>query len=714
MIFGFINRLPRLAASLSFCIWIAWGLSADAGIASVEEGVSSEALADRIDLLRREIARHDNLYFRLAAPEISDFEYDLLKADLLRLEGLYPDDGDVMDLPIGDDRSGAFATQRHRVPMLSLSKAMSEEELLAFHRRMVNFFKRENIAYWVEPKFDGIAISLTYEQGRLVRAVTRGDGREGDDVTANILAVNGVTSELRGLLHPDLLEVRGEIYISFKEFDRINAERDAEGEVAFANPRNLAAGTVKVHDPGEVEERRLEIVFFGWGSFEPEDRRPETLEQFHRMMGAWGLPTVTSPVLAVGWMELRDAVNAVLEARGEFGHPIDGAVVKLHSVEEQDALGWGRTAPHWAVAVKFPPERRATRLLGITLQVGRTGLVTPVAELEPVSLDGARVARATLHNADEIARLDLRIGDVVYVEKAGDVIPVVAGVDFNQRAFGSGPYFFPSSCPACGSPLERVERGGVHRCGNMTCPARRLRRLEHFSAAMKIKGLGSTTIASLVQSGLVRTPADFYRLRREDLMGISGLGERSADNLLGAIDISCEAPWETVVYALGIPGVGPSRARILARMFPDGASMAGAREEQLKGPEEDGAAGFGEAIAASVFAGLADPKMRKLIAELDSVGVKMRKDGPAAPAGIFGGEVIVVTGRLERWSRTEVTARLVAAGARVGEQVTRETTLLIAGEKPGSKLERARILGVPVIDEETLARRWGDPTSRAR
>jgi DNA ligase (NAD+) len=689
------------------------------GVASIaderEATIRSEEIVARVNGLRREIARHDDLYFRLAAPEISDYEYDQLKAELLALEAKYPeleyDESPVA--PVGDDRTGIFATHRHLEPMLSLDKAMSEEDLLAFHRRMAAALGRDRLAYWVEPKFDGIAVSLTYENGRLVRAVTRGNGTEGDDITANVRTLDSVPASLREVAEdgrllpvPEVIEIRGEIFMSFAEFARINAERLAAGESVFANPRNLAAGTARLRAASEAAQRRLELVCFGWGAFEPAAQQPATMEEFRDRLQAWGLPTVSEAALSVGAREMVAAVRAVERSRDDLEFPIDGAVVKLASTAEQLALGFSRSAPRWAVAVKFAPERVATRLLDITLQVGRTGVVTPVAELEPVRLAGSRVARASLHNADEIARRDLRIGDWVYIEKAGDIIPAVVGVDLEKRSSAIRPYLFPAECPECASQLERIDGRALYRCINRGCPAQLVRRMEHFASALNIRGLGPATLAALVDDGKLRTLADLYLLRSEDFLNLSGIGERSAENLLAAIEVSRESDWERVIYGLGIPGVGERRAGALARVFPGPETLAQAKIERLTAAEHEGGAGFGDAIAASVLAHLEEPATQELLRVLESLGVGKRTAG--VRAGEFAGEVVVVTGALQRWTRAEITARLADAGARVSENVTRQTTLLVAGQRPGSKLERAHALGVAVIGEEELARRLGE------
>jgi DNA ligase (NAD+) len=422
----------------------------------------------KISALRQEIAHHDQLYHRSAAPEISDFEYDQLKRRLAALERDFPDIAKALPAvaEIGDDRSGLFKTYRHRERMMSLDKAYTETELRAFHSRVVKSVGPRDLAFVIEPKFDGLAVSVTFERGKLVRAVTRGNGIEGDDITANVLQLHDVPRELRGTEIPDLIEVRGEIFVSFAEFERINAERDAAGQPRFANPRNLAAGTVRQLDAQEVARRGLQIVFYGIGVCEPAAKVPPSQRALHAAIASWGLGAVQQIWPATNADEIVRAVEAVNRARRGFEFPTDGAVVKLDSVALQRDAGMGEHAPRWAIAYKFAPERAETRLLAITLQVGRTGVLTPVAELAPVALDGSTIARATLHNRDEIARRDIRVGDFVFVEKAGEVIPAIAGVNLTKRLADAQPFAWPSACPECRGALAQRDGEVAVRCVN--------------------------------------------------------------------------------------------------------------------------------------------------------------------------------------------------------------------------------------------------------
>ena len=704
------------------------GIEAPGGRAALaaDEGAALARLVE----LRKEIARHDELYFRRGAPEISDFEYDALKRELRGLEATFAaGDGtsesgyvefDVSGM--GDDRTGAFATWRHGEAMLSLDKAHTDEELGAFHARAAARLSSEEVMYRVEPKYDGLAVSITYERGRLTRVVTRGNGVEGDDVTAGARALVGALPErLDNRLGdtqpwPERIEVRGEIYMTWSEFTRINAAQETEGAAAFANPRNLAVGTLRTRDPADVAGRRLELVCFGWGSWEPASSRGTvvTLTDFAGALTAWGLPVAGGVRVATGREAMLAAVAAVNAESGRgatsgaVGFPTDGVVVKLEQVADQIAVGMSRVAPRWAVARKFEPERAATRLKGITWQVGRTGVVTPVAELEPVVLAGSMVARATLHNADEIARRDLRIGDVVWVVKAGEIIPAITGVDKASRTGAEVVYVFPDTCPACTTQLVREQGRAAWRCVNSVCPAQVARRIAHYAAppALNIAGLGPALIEKLVAGVTVRGPADLYRLSAEDLRAFPGVGERTARTLIAEIEASREralADGASLLVGLGLPGVGRESARLLAEAFGGMAELERASEAELR------AAGLGEATSRTLKNFLVKVEVRAELSAFQAVGVGEHWEKVMARGGVLDGHVVVVTGRLTRWTRKQVEEKLTLAGARVLAQVTASTTLVVEGENPGDTLERAKRRNIEIIDEEELARRLARP-----
>lgn len=687
----------------------------------------------RLAELRREIARHDELYFRQVAPEISDFEYDTLKAELRALEARNPEPSEVPE--VGDDRTGVFETRIHRQPMGSLAKTYSDAELVAFHARMVARLGQEDVVYRVEPKYDGLAVNLTFENGRLVHAVTRGNGTAGDDVTLQArrflrdfparLAANAEGADGPLFAPPEVLEVRGEIFASWAEFSRINDEREVAGVAGFSHPRSLAVGTMRALEVPESGLRRLDWIAFGWGGWEGSVAKPETLTEFHANLRAWGLPVPKTAQVAVGREALLATVETVRRASESAGLPTDGVVVKLERVVDQLVLGVAPNGPRWAVARKFPPERTSTRVIAITLQVGRTGVVTPVAELEPILLGGSTVARATLHNADEIARRDVRVGDWVYVEKAGEIIPAIVGVDRARReAIAGGPpvYVFADTCPSCGEKVVRLEGQALHRCVNAACPAQLARRLAHFAApaGMNIEGLGPVLVEMLLASGHVRCAADFYRLTEADLLALPSLGERSAQRLLRAIEASREGSQSDgarLLYALGLPSVGRESARKLAATFGSLEELEAAKEADFLRSEAEGGPGLGVVAARALILHIKAESTRAEWADLRASGLGMgwaKGDAGGARAGsaprlLLAGQTVVLTGRLERWTRAEATARLRAAGARVTTAVTRETSWVVAGEGAGEKLFSARALGVEVVSEAELVKRLGLP-----
>ncbi len=658
-----------------------------------------------IEALRTEIAHHDALYHQKAAPEISDYDYDQLKIRLRALERSYPDAAAaVAPVPeIGDDRSGLFQTYRHRERMRSLDKTYAEADVHAFHARLARQLGREDLEYVVEPKFDGFAVSVTFERGRLVRAVTRGNGAEGDDITANVLMIRQLPRVLRpaaadGTANPipDVVELRGEIYVSFAEFQRINSEREAAGEAVFANPRNLATGTIRQLDPAVVARRNLTVVFYGIGACEPEAARPATQHGLHERLRAWGLPGVEKYWTARGGAELWAAVQALGRVRPGYAFPTDGAVAKLDSVAQQREVGDTDSAPRWAIAYKFAPERMATRVNAITVQVGRTGVLTPVAELAPVLLGGSSVARATLHNRDEIARRDIRVGDFVYVEKAGEIIPAVIGVDLARRPATAESFVFPAVCPACGVAVAQRPDEVAVRCVNPDCPAQLRRRLEHFASVdcVAIDGLGSAIIDTLVERGWVKDIPDLYRLRRADLLTLGRNVGTSTDRLLAAIETSKRAELWRFVYGLSLPQVGATAAKELARRYRSLDAVAALGSAGVSGVAPGDSAGR---AAAGFFA---EPRHRALVAGLLETGVQPVP--PPAAGDRLAGKTFVLTGTLPTLTRAQATAQIEAAGGRVVSAVSRNTHYVVAGAEPGAKLDQARKLGVTVVDEAAL------------
>lgn len=660
---------------------------------------------------RAEVARHDELYYRKAKPEITDFDYDTLKRDLGELEQRFPAaaraaGGESPTEKVGDDRAEGFETYRHRQPMQSLDNTYSEAELREFDARLGRLLERESLAYVVEPKIDGLAVSLTYERGKFVRAVTRGNGVEGDDVTTNALTIHSLPRELRpgkGAPIPELIEIRGEVFMTLAEFARINREREEAGEERYANPRNLAAGTLKLLDRAEVARRKLEIVLYGVGFCEPAGAAGETQSGYHALVRAWGLPTAEKIWTARGADEVWAAVQELDRLRSSFSYATDGAVVKLDSLKLQREAGMTSKAPRWAMAYKFAAERAETKLNAISVQVGRTGVLTPVAELEPVLLAGTTVARATLHNRDEITRKDIRVGDFVYVEKAGEVIPAVIGVNHARRGPQCVPFEFPQTCPACGTPVVQHEGEVALRCPNYECPVQVRRRVQHFAsrACVDIEGLGEAMVDTLVEKGWVRSVADIYRLRRDDLLTLGKSVGKSTDNLLAAIEASKGAELWRFVHGLGITHVGTAAAKDLAVSFGSLEALADAKLEDFLGEKKASRIeGIGETMAEAILKHFAEPGNRKLVRELIELGVRPAAPAPrAATSDVLAGKTFVLTGTLPSMTRDEAAAKIEAAGGKVSGSVSKKTSYVLAGAEAGSKLEKAQSLGVPVIDE---------------
>lgn len=656
--------------------------------------------------LRAELAHHDELYYKKAQPEIGDFEYDTLKKELAELEKTFPELAEVGSptAKVGDDRSEGFARVRHLQAMTTLDNTYDEGELREFHARLAKLLGAEDLAYTVEPKIDGLAVSLTYEKGRFARAVTRGDGEEGDDVTENVRTIRSLPSILETSPVPDLVEIRGEVYLRYEEFERINRLQEEEGLEPYANPRNLAAGTLKLLDPKEVARRKLEIVLYGLGHCEPEVVKSQSAYQ--DQLKSWGLPTVELWHKARGIEEVCAAIRNLDERRRSFVYGTDGAVVKLDSFEQQKTVGFRgegqaarKVSPRWACAFKFAPDRAETRVNAITIQVGRTGALTPVAELEPVFLAGTTVKRATLHNADEIARKDVRIGDTVLVEKAGEIIPAVVSVLLEKRTLDCVPYSFPKECPVCHTPATRAEGEVAWRCPNPDCPEKVRRRLTHFAskACLDIDGLGEEVVDLLVGKGLVRSLPDIFLLKKENLLPLKKSGDVWAGNLIAAIAARRTADLWRVIHGLGIPQVGAAAAKDLAALFRSLDDFLATDERALMGIN-----GIGEKTASEILRWVGAPSNRSLVEELQRAGLTPApppepKAGTSAP---LSGKTVVLTGTLPTLTREEATKLIEDAGGKVSGSVSKKTSYVLAGEEAGSKLDKARSLGIPIIREE--------------
>ncbi len=668
---------------------------------------------EELDALRGEIARHDHLYYRDARPEISDREYDQLKARLVELEaatGLGSPDSPTA--VVGDDRTEGFQTVAHGVPMLSLDNTYNRDELFAFDQRLRKTLRREVLHYTVDPKIDGLAISLTYEDGKLIRAVTRGNGFEGDDVTRNVRAMGGVPERLGGDVWPQRIDLRGEVFMDFETFARVNREREENGEVPYANPRNLAAGTIKLHDPRIVARRGLRMMLYGLGLVEPSDF-VGTQSAVYAILRKWGLPTIAEPATVEGIEEAWRAVERIDEMRSGWNYPTDGAVIKLDAFDLRDLAGTTAKAPRWAIAYKFESEQAVTRLREIRVQVGRTGAITPVAVLDPVRLAGTTVSRATLHNADEIARLDIREGDLVRVEKAGEIIPQVLGVVVEERPVEAVPFRFPTHCPDCGSELLRIEGEAVWRCPNSKCPPQVRRRVEHFGSrhAMDIENLGEAVVEQLVARGWVATAADLYGLDRDGLTELDKFGEKSADNLVRAIEGSKQRDLWRLIHALGIPHVGAGVSKDLGRHFGNLDAMLAAAEADLTAID-----GIGEVVAQSILSFFGNSANHELVEGLRAAGVDFGGGSDEEAMGVvsrsedsqFAGRTFVLTGTLTAHTRDEAALEIEKRGGKVTGSVSRKTDVVVAGEAAGSKLAKAESLGIEIWDDAAFRAALGE------
>ncbi len=733
----------------------------------------------RIADLRAQVARHDELYHRKAQPELTDFDYDTLKATLAALEKAFPEaaaaaGAETPTAKVGDDRTEGFARVKHRQAMTTLDNTYDETELREFCARLAKLTGREELLFSVEPKIDGASISLTYERGALVRAVTRGDGEEGDDVTVNVKTIANLPHTLRAPADlaevpvPDLVEVRGEIFLRFAEFARINQAQQEAGLEAYANPRNLAAGTLKQLDTAGVRARGLEIVVYGLGACAPADL-VGSQTAWHAALAQWGLPTLENRRTVRGTDDVVAAIRHLDTLRATLPYATDGAVVKLDDFELQRLAGYrgeGQSArklsPRWACAYKFAPERAETRLRAITIQVGRTGVLTPVAELEPVQLAGTTVARATLHNRDEIARKDIRVGDAVFVEKAGEIIPAVIGVNAAKRTPECVPYVFPEACPVCGTAAVQAAGEVAIRCPNPDCAAQLTGRLDYLAGrgVLDLESLGGVVAEKLVATGWVKDMFDLFALQAEPL-GALNLGTTEAPRVLGVknatkiVEAIARARGHDLsrwILALQIRDVGGATAQDLAavhgtlpalaasEILPKLVRLADATEEmarvsprsRLNPPKDEaekaaraarhaalagevaeleairartpGADKIGGEVARHTVAFFESERGRRAVARLAELGIApvAARLATAPVTGALSGKTLVLTGTLPTLSREQATALIEAAGGKVSGSVSKKTSYVVAGEEAGSKLEKARALGVPVLDEAGL------------
>lgn len=651
--------------------------------------------------LRRRINHHNYRYYVLDSPDIPDAEYDRLMRRLQEIEAEFPEllTPDSPTQKIGAKPLEKFESVRRSIPMMSLANALNAGEMKDFDRRLRTLVPENSaIEYLVELKLDGLAIEIVYENGILVLAATRGDGTTGENVTNNVKTIKAVPLRLRegSIPHPKRLEVRGEVIIYKEAFRKLNRERIEAGEPEFANPRNAAAGAIRQLDPAVTASRPLDVFFYAVG--ETGEWKPSTQEELLRTFEEWGLKANKERRLCRNTDEIDKYYAKIEEKREKLPYEIDGIVIKLNDIKLRESAGEISRHPRWAVAYKFPAHQDSTRIKEIIVQVGRTGQLTPVAELEPVEIGGVTVSRATLHNAGEIERKDVRAGDKVVIQRAGDVIPEVVLVIPEPDRKRSEPFLFPSKCPVCGSAVVRMEGEAAHYCSSLSCPAQVKGQLVHFVSreGMDIIGLGFKLIDKLTEAGLLKTPADLYDLKAEQIAGLEGLGAKSAENIINAIDSSKKQEFPRVLYSLGIRFVGERTSRILAERFRSIDDLKNASEDELQNLNE-----IGPRIAGSVAAFFKNPRNNEMIERLKRAGLQleMKETGKTGEAGPLAGKKFLFTGTLSNMSRGEAEKMVESLGGEAVSAVSLKLDYLVVGENPGSKLEKARKLNITILDE---------------
>lgn len=662
--------------------------------------------ADRYRYLQTELARLEHAYYVLDQPLVPDAEYDRLYQELLDLEQKHPDwiSADSLSQRVGGTPLKVFNEVKHAVPMLSLNNAFEESELINFDRRCRDGLGLESVNYACELKFDGLAISLRYEHGVLVQAATRGDGASGEDVTVNIRTIRAIPLRLTGKKIPDVLEVRGEVFMHRDDFEKMNKYAATLGEKEFANPRNAAAGSLRQLDSKITAKRPLSFFAYGLGALEPISWLPKTHSQLLNHYVELGLPVCQERRVVSSVEGLNQFYQEIGRKRNQLPYEIDGVVYKVNLFSQQNTLGFVSRAPRFAIAHKYPAQEEITTVLGIDVQVGRTGAITPVARLSPVLVGGVTVTNATLHNEDEVRRKDVRVGDTVVVRRAGDVIPEVVSVVLDRRPQHTQPFEIPSRCPICDSHIERLVDEAIARCsGGLFCAAQRKQALLHFAhrRAMDIEGLGDKIVDQLVDLNLVRTPADLYRLGFSDLANLERMGDKSADNLIRSIAQSKSTSLPRFIFGLGIRHVGESTAKDLAKYFGTMQALMDAQMEDLLTVND-----VGPVVANSIISFMSESHNREVIEQLLASGIEFQVEEQIASVDLSG-KTFVLTGTLPTMSRDQAKALLEAAGAKVAGSVSQKTSYVVAGSDAGSKLEKANELGIPILDEDALMKILG-------
>jgi DNA ligase (NAD+) len=663
--------------------------------------------ARRVAELRELIVQHDYRYYVLDDPSVSDAEYDRQMLQLRELEATHPEllTADSPTQRVAGRAAAEFAEVHHQVPMLSLDNAFEEADIAGFDRRVRERLKTDDqaIEYCAEPKLDGLAVSLTYRQGKLQIGATRGDGSTGEDVTANLRGVGGVPLQLRGSV-PDEIEVRGEVFMPYKAFQALNVAASQAGDKVYANPRNAAAGSLRQLDPNITRARRLDIYFYAVGIWQGSERA-DSQTGLLKQLAKWGLRTNPEAKAVSGVQGCLDYFHALGARRASLPYQIDGVVYKVNSRVSQETLGFVSRAPRWAIAHKFPADEAQTVLLEVEFQVGRTGVLTPVARLKPVQVAGVTVSNATLHNMDEVERKDIHVGDTVIVRRAGDVIPeIVRVVEAEHRAQGAKRPQLPDKCPVCGSAVVRLTGESAARCtGGFTCSAQRKEALRHFASrrSLDIEGLGDKLIDQMVEQKLLERPSDIYALTQEQLMDLERMGEKSAANLMTAIEHSKHTTLPRLLNGLGIPGVGESTARALADHFGSLDALQAATPERIQETPD-----IGPVVGASIADFFGDSRHQKELKRLREFGLRWIEGAPKPASTVarlpLSGVTVVLTGTLEGISREQASEQLIARGAKVSGSVSKKTSYVVAGADPGSKRARAEELGIQILDERGL------------